>query len=363
MIVRKFILWSENASASARADGVSALARAYLYSDMEAEERAEAEQALHAMLDDPSPLVRRALAESFAGAADAPPAIVVGLALDQSDIASVVLTRSPLFTDAQLLDCAAIGDAVAQAAIALRPELSPSVCAALAEIAPREALIALAVNEGANLPEFAMRRMIERFGDERRIARGPARTRLDPRLGARRDRRGGGGSARPACDRAQLDFARPLGARRQGFARTRRHDHRRRMRRLFRGNGGARGLSSRLGPAHRQPHFARSAVRAERPVRRDAGRTYRRGAAPGRGNHPRAGLDRLRRALRKGWPARADAGRLPRRIDRSHPFDRSRLWRARRAGGCGRGRRLAPAAGPGGAGRVRGGARREARPC
>ncbi len=166
MIVRKFILWSENASARARADGVSALARAYLYADMEAEERAEAELALHAMLDDPSPLVRRALAESFASAAHAPPAIVLGLALDQSDIASVVLTRSPLLTDAQLLDCAAVGDAVAQAAIALRPELSPSVCSALAEVAAREALITLAVNEGANLPEFAMRRMIERFGED-----------------------------------------------------------------------------------------------------------------------------------------------------------------------------------------------------
>ncbi len=166
MIVRKFILWSENASARARADGVSALARAYLNADMEAEERAEAELALHAMLDDPSPLVRRALAESFASAAHAPPAIVLGLALDQSDIASVVLTRSPLLTDAQLLDCAAVGDAVAQAAIALRPELSPSVCSALAEVAAREALITLAVNEGANLPEFAMRRMIERFGED-----------------------------------------------------------------------------------------------------------------------------------------------------------------------------------------------------
>ncbi len=166
MIVRKFILWSENASASARADGVSALARAYLYSDMEAEERAEAEQALHAMLDDPSPLVRRALAEGFSGARRAPPAIVLALALDQSDIASVVLSRSPLLTDAQLIDCAAVGDAVVQAAIALRPELSPAVCSALAEIAPREALIALAVNEGANLPEFAMRRMVERFGDD-----------------------------------------------------------------------------------------------------------------------------------------------------------------------------------------------------
>ncbi len=166
MIVRKFIQWSENAPASARAEGVGALARAYLYGEMDGEERAEAEQMLYATLDDPSPLVRRALAESFASAVDAPPAIVIGLALDQSDISSVVLTRSPLLTDAQLIDCASVGDSVAQAAIALRPELSPAVASALAEVAGREAMITLAVNEGANLPEFAMRRMIERFGED-----------------------------------------------------------------------------------------------------------------------------------------------------------------------------------------------------
>ncbi|MCI4677916.1 DUF2336 domain-containing protein [Rhodoblastus acidophilus] len=166
MIVRKFIQWSENAPASARAEGVGTLARAYLYGEIKANERAEAEQMLYGVLDDPSPLVRRALAESFAGALDAPPAVVLGLALDQSDIASLVLARSPLLNDAQLIDCAAVGDSVAQAAIALRHELSPAVGAALAEIATREALIALAVNEGANLPEFAMRRMIERFGDD-----------------------------------------------------------------------------------------------------------------------------------------------------------------------------------------------------
>ncbi len=166
MIVRKFIQWSENAPASARADGVGALARAYLYGDMTQAERREAEQTLFALIDDPSPLVRRALAESFASAAEAPPAIVMALANDQSDIATLVLSRSPLLTDAQLIDCAAIADTAAQAAIALRPELSPAVAAALAEVASREALIALAVNEGANLPDFAMRRMIERFGHD-----------------------------------------------------------------------------------------------------------------------------------------------------------------------------------------------------
>lgn len=166
MIVRKFIQWSDNAPASTRADGVGALARAYLYGDMTRDERREAEQTLFALIDDPSPLVRRALAESFASAAEAPTAIIAALANDQSDISTLVLARSPLLSDAQLIDCAAIGDSSAQAAIALRPELSPVVAAALAEVASREALIALAVNEGANLPDFAMRRMIERFGHD-----------------------------------------------------------------------------------------------------------------------------------------------------------------------------------------------------
>ncbi|MCW2285000.1 uncharacterized protein (DUF2336 family) [Rhodoblastus acidophilus] len=166
MLVRKFIQWSQGASATARADGVAALARAYLYSEMSAEERRETESALYALLDDPSPLPRRAMAECFAGAPDAPLALIHGLARDQSEVSAVVLTRSPLLADADLIDCAVVGDSAAQAAIALRAELSPAVCASLAEIAGREAAIALAVNESANIPDFALRRMVERFGDD-----------------------------------------------------------------------------------------------------------------------------------------------------------------------------------------------------
>ena len=42
MIVRRFLAWIETASAGRRAEGVSALARAYLYSEMAADERADA---------------------------------------------------------------------------------------------------------------------------------------------------------------------------------------------------------------------------------------------------------------------------------------------------------------------------------
>lgn len=166
MIVRHFLQWAQTAPAAQRAEGAGALARAYLYSDMDASARRDAEIALTSLLDDPSPLVRKALADNLASAIDAPHAIVSALANDQSDVASPVLSRSPLLTEAELIDCAAIGDAFAQSAIALRAQVPGAVCAALAEMGSREAAISLAVNPGADLPEFSMRRMVERFGDD-----------------------------------------------------------------------------------------------------------------------------------------------------------------------------------------------------
>ena len=67
MIVRQFLHWLRTAPAGERAEATSALARAYLYSDLSDNDRAAAEGAMIMLLDDPSPLVRRALAEVFAG--------------------------------------------------------------------------------------------------------------------------------------------------------------------------------------------------------------------------------------------------------------------------------------------------------
>ena len=166
MLVRKFMLWAGEVSAAERAEGAGALARAYLYSDFAEADKRDAEVALFSLLDDPSPIVRKSIAEALASAVDAPHAIVLALANDQSAISSIVLGRSPVLSDAELIDCAAVADAFAQAAIALRPLLSTSVAAALAEIGSREALIALAVNPGAQLADFSIRRMIERFGSD-----------------------------------------------------------------------------------------------------------------------------------------------------------------------------------------------------
>lgn len=169
MMVKNFLQWAQSAPAARRAEGADALARAYLHAGLESGAKREAELALASLLDDPSPLVRRALAEAFASAHDAPHSIVSALANDQSDIAAVVLSRSPLLTEVELIDCAAIGDVFAQSAIALRAHVPSGLAAALAEVGACEAAISLAVNPGAELPAFSMRRMVERFGDDAQL--------------------------------------------------------------------------------------------------------------------------------------------------------------------------------------------------
>lgn len=166
MIVRRFLAWMKSAPVEARAEATGALARAWLYADMDPHEKAEAEQALTVLLDDPSPWVRQALAEAFGRAAEAPPAIMAALAHDQSDVAAIVLSRWPLYDEAALVDHVATGDALVQTAIAMRPDLPAPVAAALAEVADAEAVTALATNSSAHIPAFSLARMVERHGDD-----------------------------------------------------------------------------------------------------------------------------------------------------------------------------------------------------
>ena len=76
MIVRHFLQWVRTAEASERAEATSALARAYLYSELTQDDRIAAEGAMIMLLDDPSPLVRHALADAISSSADAPAAVV-----------------------------------------------------------------------------------------------------------------------------------------------------------------------------------------------------------------------------------------------------------------------------------------------
>jgi uncharacterized protein (DUF2336 family) len=164
MIVRQFLYWLRNAPAGERADATRALARAYLYSDLSETDRAAAEGAMIMLLDDPSPLVRRALADVFAASEQAPPTVVHSLAGDQADVASPVLERSPLFLDADLVEAVATGEPARQVAIAGRAFLPCAVSAAIAEVGCAEACLVLLENPDAEIVPFSLDRIVARHG-------------------------------------------------------------------------------------------------------------------------------------------------------------------------------------------------------
>jgi uncharacterized protein (DUF2336 family) len=164
--VRRFLAWAQTADADARAQGASALARAYLYSDLPASVRAEAVLAMTALLDDSSIVVRRALAEALCRAHDAPRALVLALAADESEVAAPVLQHSPVLTEADLADCVASGDVEAQIALARRFYLPPRAKAALAETGQFDAVRALIANFEIDLPAELLQSIFARFGDD-----------------------------------------------------------------------------------------------------------------------------------------------------------------------------------------------------
>ncbi|MGY4547859.1 uncharacterized protein (DUF2336 family) [Bradyrhizobium sp. USDA 4513] len=164
MIVRQFISWIRTAPAGERAEATRALARAWLISDLTEDDRIAAEGALLMLLDDPSPLVRQAMAEVFARSVDAPAAIVQALSADQPAIALPVLEHSPLLIDADLVDIVATGSDEMQCAIARRTNLPASVAAAIAEVGSAAAALELIENPCAGLAPFSWDRIVERHG-------------------------------------------------------------------------------------------------------------------------------------------------------------------------------------------------------
>lgn len=162
MLVKAFFRWSETAKAGDRAKAANALGRAYLQSALSDDDRRSTYVAMTYLLDDPSPKVRLALAETLAYAPDAPRALILSLAEDQPEIASRILLCSPVLDDRDLVDLAGRGSSFTRALIAARPGLSFAVAAALVEIGEMAECLILLENPSANLSPFSLIRLTER---------------------------------------------------------------------------------------------------------------------------------------------------------------------------------------------------------
>src|SRR5581483_9556890 len=146
MMVRELLQWLETAPALARADAARSLAESWLSGAFDEDVRRDLEAVLTLLLDDPAPEVRRAMAAALADRREAPRHIVLGLAADQPDIAVMMLARSPVLIDAELVDFVAGGEEIHQVAIASRPRVSNALAAAIAEVGEESACRTLIAN-------------------------------------------------------------------------------------------------------------------------------------------------------------------------------------------------------------------------
>ncbi|HEY5080952.1 MAG TPA: DUF2336 domain-containing protein [Bauldia sp.] len=169
MILGEFLQWMALAPAGQRAEAGHALACAYLYSEEDAETKTAMEAALTVLLDDEAPEVRYALADALGASEIAPRHIIVSLAADHAEISAVVLSRSPLFIDAELVDIVAAASVILQEAVARRPVVSKIVAAAIAEVGEREACVALLANPEGAIARISFQRIAERFGEDPKV--------------------------------------------------------------------------------------------------------------------------------------------------------------------------------------------------
>src|SRR5690606_24962781 len=154
---------------AARADAAQKICRTIEQAPITGHDRELAHEILRIMAADAAEVVRRALAVSLKDSPLLPRDVALKLAADVESICTPVLSFSPAFTDADLVEIVRVGGPIRQLAIARRPELSPLVTEALAEVAAEEALEVCCANEGADFTEGSLRQVIARFERSERV--------------------------------------------------------------------------------------------------------------------------------------------------------------------------------------------------
>lgn len=121
------------------------------------------------LLDDVSPKVRLSLAETLADDPHAPRPVILALTEDRTDIAAMIVARSPVLTDNDLIDLVGRGSAEIRAAVAVRKTVAAPVSAAVAEIGGKLDIALLLGNPGARLTANVMVRLASRCGRDATI--------------------------------------------------------------------------------------------------------------------------------------------------------------------------------------------------
>ena len=168
MLTQQFVEWCKTANVADRCYGVELLADAVTEQKFLPAQTREAEAALLIALDDPSPRVRRTIADRVAASDRVPRELVRRLVRDADEIAVPVVERSPLLEANDLIALAADGRPALATALASRADLDATVASALVE-AEAPVCLELIANHSARIDDADLRRLANRWGEDARL--------------------------------------------------------------------------------------------------------------------------------------------------------------------------------------------------
>ncbi|NBB82210.1 MAG: DUF2336 domain-containing protein [Alphaproteobacteria bacterium] len=133
--------------------------------DLSSKERVLVEDILRTLVHDTSVMVREALAANLKYAVNVPHDVALDLAEDIDRVAIPMLEFSRVLSDEDLIRLVGEGSEARQVAIARRPEVSEAVSDALIDTDSQRVVETLVANDGAQITESGMHRVVDRFGD------------------------------------------------------------------------------------------------------------------------------------------------------------------------------------------------------
>jgi uncharacterized protein (DUF2336 family) len=161
----------QDPSGENRADTAEKISREFTTETLTDSERVLAEDIFRLMIRDAEVRVRKALAKNLAQTPLVPHDVAATLARDVDEVALPVLEFSEVLNDDDLVDI--IGDNAdsveKQRAIASRAYVSEVVSATLVDIGHEDVMVDLMSNQGAEISEVSLQKVVDDFGDNERI--------------------------------------------------------------------------------------------------------------------------------------------------------------------------------------------------
>ncbi len=153
-----------NPSADSKAAIAEKLGKGYS-SELSSQERAIAEDIFSSLIKDVELRVRKALAESLQDNPDIPHDVAFTLAKDEAEVAIPILENSIVLDDEDLKEIISSQGVEAQSAVARRKNVSEELSAALAETGNEEVVATLVANQGAQISDDTMSKVVDEFGN------------------------------------------------------------------------------------------------------------------------------------------------------------------------------------------------------